>query len=478
MADAAHQKIYPVLLCGGSGTRLWPLSRTMLPKQFLQLVSDRSMIQDTVARLGDRSRFNPPIVICNKEHRYLVAEQLRQIAVTARQILLEPVGRGTAPAVAIAAMTLVNHDPDALLLVLPSDHVIRDYEAFNDAIEIAARAAMTGALTTFGIKPTAPETGYGYIRKGPPIDGTPGSYRIAQFIEKPDRGTAERLLAGDACLWNSGMFMFRASTYLEELNQLQPAITQACAAAVAGGRSELEFYMMDADAFAACPNLSIDHAVMEVTSRGAVVPVDIGWSDVGSWSELWKISTRNHDGNVEQGDVVTESTRNCYVRSEGPLIATLGMADTIIVATADAVLVVPCDRGQEVKRIVERLIAEKRPEGSTHRLVHRPWGSFHVTDMDDGFQVKRLVVNPGAKLSLQKHHHRAEHWIVVRGKALVTRGEETFVLSENESTHIPLGVVHRLENPGKSPLHLVEVQCGAYLGEDDIVRFSDSYGRQ
>lgn len=436
------------------------------------------MLQDTVARFGDRSRFNPPLVICNQEHRYFVAEQLRQLALTARQIMLEPVGRGTAPALAVAAMTLVNQDPDALLLVVPSDHVIRDHRAFDDAIEIAAHVAMTGALTTFGIKPTDPETGYGYIRKGAPIDGTPGSYMIAQFIEKPDRSTAERLLSDNACLWNSGMFMFRVSSYLEELNRLQPAISQACAAAVASGRSEPGFYMVGVDAFAACPNLSIDHAVMELTSRGAVVPVDIGWSDVGSWSELWKISTKNHDGNVEHGDVVTESTRNCYVRSEGPLIATLGMADTIIVATADAVLVVPRDRGQEVKRIVERLIAEKRTEGSAHRLVHRPWGSFHVTDMDDGFQVNRLVVNPGAKLSLQEHHHRSEHWIVVRGTALVTRGEETFVLSENESTHIPLGVVHRLENPGKSPLHLVEIQCGAYLGEDDIVRFSDSYGRQ
>ena len=402
---------------------------------------------------------------------------LRQLATTARQIILEPASRGTAPAVAIAAMTLVNQDPDALLLVLPSDHVINDSKAFNTAIEIAARAALDGALTTFGIMPTAPETGYGYIRKGALIDRAPGCYKIAQFIEKPDRQTAEHLLT-EACLWNSGMFMFQASEYLEELNRLQPVISQACAAAVAGARAESEFYKLAADQFSACPNLSVDHAVMELTSRGAVVPVDIGWSDVGSWSELWKIGAKDQDGNVEHGNVIAVDTRNCYVRSEGPLVATLGMADTIVVATTDAILIVPCSRGQDVKKIAERLVAEGRPERNSHRLVHRPWGSFQAVDMDEGFQVKRLVVNPGAKLSLQKHHHRAEHWIVVRGTALVTRGEETFLLSENESTYIPLGVVHRLENPGKSQLHLVEVQCGDYLGEDDIVRIEDSYGRK
>lgn len=477
-----HARIFPVILSGGSGVRLWPMSREQYPKQFLPLCSERSMLQETALRVADPARFAPPLVVCNQEHRFVIAEQMRQIGQDAgpggARIVLEPIGRNTAAAAAIAALIVAEQDPDGRLLLLPADHVIQDRTAFLEAVSAAARAADAGCLATFGIVPTVPETGYGYIRRGPPLDGQEGAYRVAAFVEKPPRAEAERYLAEGNVFWNSGMFLLPARRYLEELERWEPTVLAACRAALAGGRADLDFFRLEEEAFAAAPSISIDHAVMERTDAAVVVPCAIGWTDVGSWSALWDIGAKDEGGNVCQGDAIAWDSRGCYVRSEdGALVALLGMEDAVVVATEDAVLVAAKDRAQDIKPLVEHLKAQGRDEPRQHRRVHRPWGYYHSLHTGERFQVKRLTVAPGARLSLQKHYHRAEHWIVVNGTALVTRGEEQMLVYENQSIHIPMGTVHRLENPGKVPLHLIEVQSGSYLGEDDIVRFEDGYGR-
>jgi mannose-1-phosphate guanylyltransferase/mannose-1-phosphate guanylyltransferase/mannose-6-phosphate isomerase len=434
------------------------------------------MIQETAARVGDKKRFAPPLVICNDAHRFVVAEQLRAIAIEGA-IVLEPVGRNTGPAVAAAALILSREDAAALMLVLPSDHVIADTKAFDKAIATAKAAAETGALVTFGITPSGPETGYGYIERGAALEGVAGAYRIARFVEKPDRRTAENFIAGGRHAWNSGMFLFRAGRYLDELQRFQPRILAAARAAVEAGVDDLDFFRLDGSAFARAPAISIDYAVMEPTEAAAVVPADIGWSDVGAWSALWELGDKDGDDNVVLGDVVAIDVAGSYLRSEGPLIAAFGVRDVVVVACEDAVLVAPRDQVQEVRRLVEAMAAAGRHEQASPSIVHRPWGTYQTVDADDGFQVKRLTVKPGARLSLQKHAKRAEHWVVVRGTARVTRDDDLFDLEVNQSAYIPLGAVHRLENPGAEPLHLIEVQSGDYLGEDDIVRLDDIYGR-
>ena len=470
------RKIHPVLLSGGAGVRLWPMSRERFPKQLLNLTSERSMIQETALRVADPARFAPPLVVCNEEHRFVIAEQLREAAVAPAGIVLEPFGRNTAAAVAVAALRVAATDPEALILVLPADHLIRDVPAFLAVVDVAARAATAGQLVTFGIKPTAPETGYGYIRVGQG-DGLEGAFPVAAFVEKPSRATAQAYLDSGNHYWNSGMFLFPVAKVLAELERFEPAVLEACRRAIAGAVSDLDFYRLDAVAFGASPSTSIDYAVMERTDSAVVVPADIGWTDVGAWSALWEVGVKDGDGNVSIGDVLSHDSHNCYIRSEGALIASLGMEDTVIVATDDVVMVAPRERVAEIKTLVETLKRQGRPEPVNHRKVHRPWGFYQSLHAGDRFQVKRLTVNPGAQLSLQLHYHRAEHWVVVNGTALVTRGEDKQLLRENESIFIPLGTAHRLENPGRVPLNLIEVQSGAYLGEDDIVRLGDTYGR-
>lgn len=477
MTTDTARRLYPVVLCGGSGTRLWPLSRTCQPKQFLPLTSHRSLLQETFARVADRQRYHPPLVICHHDHRFLVAEQAREGGLDVGDMVLEPASRGTAPAIAAAAAILGQNDPDALMLVLPSDHAVLDVVRFHAAVMIAADAAATGAMVTFGIRPAKPETGYGYIGQGGAYDGIEGCFALDRFLEKPDAATAASLVADGRFHWNAGIFVFSARHFLDELKALQPKISRAALAAVAGGARDMDFFRLKAEPFAGSPTLSVDHAVMEKTTRGAVVPVDMGWSDVGAWSSLWEIGEKDSEQNHAQGAVLLDDVKGSYIRSDGPLIAAVGLRDTIVVATDDAILIVPRDRAQDVKGVVDRLRLANQAEADTHRTIYRPWGSYHTVDSGDRFQVKRLVVKPGAKLSLQLHHHRAEHWVVVCGTARITRGTEEIVLTENQSTYIPLGTVHRLENPGKIPLYLIEVQSGAYLGEDDIVRFEDSYGR-
>ena len=472
-----EKRIHPVILAGGSGTRLWPLSRRLHPKQFLPLLSDRTMLQETVLRLGEMGEVGAPAVLCNEEHRFLAAEQLRKAGIEPRALLLEPVARGTAPAVALAA--LAADDPRELLLVLAADHLIRDTGAFHRAVRLAAEAAAEGNLVTFGIVPKSPETGYGYIRRGAAIHLPGGSvFRVDAFVEKPGRGAAERYLAEGGHYWNGGMFLFQAGRYLEELERHQPAMFAACRQALAGSRRDLDFVRVDPDAFAAAPADSIDYAVMEQTDRAVVVPLDAGWSDVGSWSSLWEAVDKDADGNSLQGDVLAHDSSSCYLHAERKLVAAVGLRDTVVVETDDAVLVAPRERVHEVGAIVERLREAGRSESEIHRRVYRPWGHYDCIDRGERFQVKRLVVKPGQGASLQIHHHRAEHWVVVRGTAKVQRGEEAFMLSENESTYIPIGVAHSLENPGVIPLEMVEVQSGSYLGEDDIVRLDDRYGRK
>lgn len=465
--------IVPVILSGGAGTRLWPLSRELYPKQFLPIAGELSMLQTTLTRLRGLDGLQAPILVCNEQHRFLAAEQLRRLEVIPSAIMLEPIGRNTAPAVAVAALQALSGGLDPFMLVLPADHVIVDDAALRTAIEEALPFAAQGQLVTFGIVPQTPETGYGYIK----AKGAKGGAAVERFVEKPDLATARSYVASGDYYWNSGMFLFRASRYLEELQRLAPDIAEACRGAFAVAARDLDFLRLPAEQFSACRSDSIDYAVMEKTAAAVVVPLDAGWSDVGSWSALWELAEKDALGNAITGDVLLQATRNSYVHANHRLVATVGVEDLVVVETADAVLVARRDRVQEVKQVVERLKASARSETALHRRVHRPWGTYEGIDSEARFQVKRITVNPGASLSLQKHHHRAEHWIVVSGTAQVTCGEKTYVLGENQSTFIPLGMTHRLENPGKIPLELIEVQSGSYLGEDDIVRFDDQYGR-
>ncbi len=466
--------LVPVLLCGGVGSRLWPVSREGHPKQYLPLASELSMLQDTLQRTYSLAAENP-IVVCNEEHRFMVAEQLRQLDVSASALILEPCGRNTAPAVALAALQALAQDADAVLLVLPADHVIQHVDAFVVAVQQALPMAEQGRLMTFGVVPTAPETGYGYIKCGSSTGD--GLFELERFVEKPDAATAQSYLDAGDYLWNSGMFLLRAATYLEELQRLAPEIHAACNQAMAATSADMDFVRPDQKAFERCPSDSIDYAVMEKTALGGVVALDCGWSDVGAWSALWEVGQRDANDNVCQGDVIAENCSGSYLRSESRLVAASGVDDLVVVETADAVLVANRNKVQDVKSIVTRLQQEARSEASLHRKVYRPWGSYESLVSADGFQVKRIIVNPGQTLSLQMHHHRAEHWVVVHGTAEVTCEDKVFMLQADESTYIPLGHKHRLANPGKEPVELIEVQSGSYLGEDDIVRFEDVYGR-
>ena len=463
--------LVPVILSGGAGSRLWPLSREAYPKQFLPLVGKETMLQETWRRVAGLTDAGP-LLVGNLDHRFMLAEQLREIGAKPRAILLEPFGRNTAPAIAAAALELTVDGGDALMLVLPSDHAIADIPAFHAAVRAAIPAAADGRLVTFGVVPARAETGYGYIKAA----AGEGVRAVERFVEKPDQATAERYLASGDHLWNSGMFLFRASRYLQLLGTLAPAMLAACERALRLAARDADFVRLDAAAFADCPSDSIDYAVMEKTDAAAVIPLDAGWNDVGSWAALWEVSPQDAAGNAHHGDVLAIDCRNTYAYGER-LIALVGLENVVVVETADAILVGHRDHMQQVKDVVTALKAQGRSHPVWHRKVYRPWGSYDAIDQGERFQVKRIMVKPGGVLSLQMHHHRAEHWIVVSGTAKVTRGEETILLSENQSTYIPLGVQHRLENPGRLPLELIEVQSGSYLGEDDIVRFEDLYGR-
>ena len=469
---------FPVILCGGSGTRLWPMSRRLLPKQFLPLVTEHTMLQDTLLRLRGIEGAQAPIVVSNDEHRFLAAEQLREIGVRPQVQVLEPAGRNTAPAAAVAALCTLEQDRDACLLVLPSDHLIRDVSAFHRAIATALPLAAAGSLATFGISPHGPETGYGYIERGKPVPNAVGAYRAARFVEKPDLATAKDYVSSGKYLWNSGMFVFRAAKYLEELQRFRPDIRAAAEAAWKSGVRDLDFLRLDSAAFSACPSESIDYAVMERTAEGVTIEADMGWSDVGSWTALWETGKKDAGGNVSHGDVDLRDAKNCYIRAEDRLVSAIGVKDLVIVETDDAVLVADKSRVQDVKEVVAHLEREARTEHVSHSRVYRPWGYYESIDAGERFQVKRLMVKPGEALSLQLHRQRAEHWVIVSGTARITRGEEILELGENQSTYIPIGTKHRLENPGTSPLFLIEVQSGGYLGEDDIERFDDRYGRE
>jgi mannose-1-phosphate guanylyltransferase/mannose-6-phosphate isomerase len=472
--------LIPVVLSGGAGSRLWPLSRELHPKQLLPLVTERSMLQETLLRVRGIADVGAPLIVCNEAHRFMVAEQARQISVALAATILEPIGRNTAPAVALAALLAVKHGAgasvhaDPVLMILPADHVIKDVQAFHAAVAHAVAAAKRGKLVTFGVVPTGPETGYGYIRRK---EGKGPAYEVAQFVEKPDAARAAEFLASGQYYWNSGMFVFQAQRFIAELKRFAPDILAACEAALAEAKRDLDFTRIGLAEFTACRSDSIDYAVMEKTADAMVVPLDAGWSDVGSWSSLKDAIAADAAGNVTHGDVILEDSSGCYVYSESRLVAAVGLKDHIVVETKDAVLVVARNRVQDVKTVVSRLKQAGRYEAALHREVYRPWGSYDGIDAGERFQVKRLTVKPGASMSLQMHHHRAEHWIVVEGTARITRGEEIFLLEENQSTYIPIGTRHRIENPGKITLQMIEVQSGSYLGEDDIVRFEDKYGR-
>lgn len=473
-----NHRIHPAILCGGSGTRLWPLSRRSHPKQLLSLLEPLTLLQVTARRFADDSRFARPIALCSEAYRFIIGEQIRGAGMTPGAIILEPEGRNTAPAAAVAALWAQRQDPGAIVLLSPSDHVIGDLAAFHAALDLAVETALgTGALVTFGIRPDKPETGYGYIEAGEPTAGSVGALSVRRFVEKPDAATARTYVDGGKHLWNSGLFLFRAADFLAELERLEPAMLDACRAALDKARTDLDFVRLDEASFAASPSNSIDYAVMEKTDRAAVVPVSMGWSDVGSWSALRDVADKDAAGNAIWGDVVAVDTRNSLVRSEGPLVVTYGLDDVVVVATKDAVLVSSAEAAQDLKTVVSRLDGMKREETDAHSRVFRPWGWFETMDLGPGFKVKRIAVKPGQRLSLQSHRHRAEHWVVVSGTAEVTCGEKVTTLCANESTYIPAGTTHRLGNAGDAELQIIEVQSGGYLGEDDIVRFDDIYGR-
>ena len=471
-------QLHPVILSGGSGTRLWPLSRSQHPKQLLPLTGgEETLLQATALRVGRLPDTAPPLVIANEAHRFVVAEQLREIGVTPSRLLLEPFGRNTAPAAALAALQVSAEDPEAILALLPADHLIRDEAAFAAAIERALAAAAEGWLVAFGITPDRPETGYGYIKLGRALDGIDGVSAIERFVEKPDRATAESYLASGDYLWNSGMFVARADLLLEELERLQPALLAACGDALANAKADLDFLRLEEAAFERIAGVSFDYAVMEKTERAAVVPCDLAWNDLGAWPALWEAGEKDADGNVVQGAAIALDSHGNYLRSEQGVIATLGVENMIVISMKDAVLVIPRDRADEAGKLTAAAKAEALPQADDPLVVHRPWGTYEDIDAADGFRVKRIVVKPGGRLSLQRHHHRSEHWVVVRGRATVTRGEETVILEANQSTFIPVGETHRLENTEETPLHLIEVQCGDYVGEDDIERLDDVYKR-
>jgi mannose-1-phosphate guanylyltransferase/mannose-1-phosphate guanylyltransferase/mannose-6-phosphate isomerase len=463
----------PVILSGGSGTRLWPLSRGQYPKQFLPLVSSHTMVQETLLRLAGLEGVQAPIAVCNEDHRFMMAEQLWEIGVKPAAIILEPVGKNTAPAVAMAALTAASGDE--LLLVLPADHVIADLAAFHEAMVQAKALAEQGFLVTFGIVPSGPETGYGYIKRDTVQHES--AFGVAAFVEKPDAETAKSYLQSGDFYWNSGMFAFKAATFLDELEKFNPRMLACCRQALNAAKVDLDFVRLDKELFSKCPSDSIDYAVMEKTDKAVVIPLDAGWNDVGSWSALWDVTGKDSSGNAISGDVLTVDTRNSFIHAQSKLVTVIGVDDLIVVETDDAVMIASKDRVQEVKQIVAQLKERGRSEAEIHRKAYRPWGHYDLVDTGERHQTKRIVVKPGGKLSVQKHHHRAEHWVVVKGTALVTRGDEQLLITENESTYIPLGIVHCLENPGVIPLEIVEVQSGSYLGEDDIVRFGDQYGR-
>ncbi|HYA42944.1 MAG TPA: mannose-1-phosphate guanylyltransferase/mannose-6-phosphate isomerase [Syntrophobacteraceae bacterium] len=472
--------IVPVILSGGVGSRLWPLSREHLPKQLMPLLGgEHSLFQKTILRLSKIAGTHPPVIVCNESHRFMAAAQMQSLKVAPSAIILEPVGRNTCPAITVGVLAAIKSDEDPDVIVLPADHLIRENRRFASAVHKGSELTPEGKIITFGIVPDRPETGYGYIRRGQSVPGHPDgdACTVREFVEKPDYEKACSFLASKEYFWNSGIFMFRASVFLSELGRLCPEILSACRDSYANARQDLDFVRLEETSFASCPNISIDYAIMERTPQAVVVPLDVGWSDVGSWPSVYEVCEKDNSGNAVTGDVLLEDVRNCFIHSENRLVAALGIENQIIIETKDAVLVSSIERSQDVKLIVGRLKEQMREEALSHPRSYRPWGSYESTDTGERFNVKRIIVNPGAALSLQMHYHRAEHWVVVKGTARITKGDEEFLLNEDQSTYIPWGTRHRLENPGKIPLELIEVQTGSYLGEDDIRRFDDKYGR-